>query len=503
MPTETEPFDTARVRIRQGALVGVRRPGSTAFLGIPFAQPPVGRLRFAAPVPADGWDGVRDATRHGPTPQRRPFAAITMIPEPSIPGEDTLNVNVFTPDPAARLPVLVWIHGGGFKAGSPASPWYDGAAFNRHGVVTVTLSYRLGFDGFGALDDAPANRGLRDLLLGLTWVQENIAAFGGDPTRVTIGGQSAGGGAVMALLTCPAARGLFHAAISASGALDSLPHEQARGYTQRLAELAGVPATREALAALGEDRVLDLEAAVEADLAENPTGTVDLARWVEARLAGRGDLELLPYRPEIDGDLLPGPVEQAVAAGVTDAVPLLIGATAHEFTRVDGAFGDVLGRAGVGVLRERLGPLADRYLAAHADLAGHPAALYGQLVTEATFRRPVVTWADGRARGRTWVYDLRRPGPSGLALHCSDLPFFWHHLDAPRARASIGRTPPRELADVMHGDWVRFITDHEAPWPAWGGACLTRVYRDPTSNETGSVETGYEVARYLIRPGLR
>jgi para-nitrobenzyl esterase len=116
----------------------------------------------------------------------------------------------------AALPVLVYIHGGGYVAGSQASPWYDGAAFNRDGVVTVTLSYRLGFDGFGWLPDAPPNRGILDWLLALEWVHDNIGQFGGDPARVTIAGQSAGGGAVMTLLTMPRARGLFAAAASIS-----------------------------------------------------------------------------------------------------------------------------------------------------------------------------------------------------------------------------------------------------------------------------------------------
>src|SRR6185437_13660526 len=143
---------------------------SAAFLGIPFAEPPVGELRFAAPEPHRPWEGVRDAGEPGATPQRKALAEITLIPEPSYPGESTLNVDVFTPrpgDPEAKLPVLVYIHGGGYVAGSPASPWYDGAAFNRDGIVTVSVSYRLGFDGFGWIEDAPANRGILDWILAL------------------------------------------------------------------------------------------------------------------------------------------------------------------------------------------------------------------------------------------------------------------------------------------------------------------------------------------------
>src|SRR5690606_26727625 len=188
---------------------------------------------------------------YGPTPQRREEND-AMIPEASVPGEATLNLNVFTPSLAGRFPVLVWIHGGGYSAGSIASPWYDGRAFNRDGIVTVSLSYRLGFDGFGSIDGAPDNRGVRDWLAGLEWVQRNIAAFGGDRGRVTIAGHSAGGGAVLTLLGMPTAQHLFHAGISFSGALGDLPRELAQRRSIRLAEMVGTEPTLTGFRAVGE-----------------------------------------------------------------------------------------------------------------------------------------------------------------------------------------------------------------------------------------------------------
>ena len=250
------------VETNAGAVRGFWRPNSAAFLGIPFAEPPCGDLRFLAPVQVKSWSGVRDALRYGPTPQRKALAEITTIPEPSIPGEDILNLNVFTPRPRAAtgseapLPVLVYIHGGGYVAGSPASPWYDGAAFNRDGVVTVTVSYRLGFDGFGWLPDAPPNRGILDWLLALEWVRDNISQFGGDPARVTIAGQSAGGGAVMTLLTMPRARGLFAAAASISGVPSDIPLERAKQTTARLAERLGVAPDRSGFVRVSEADLL-------------------------------------------------------------------------------------------------------------------------------------------------------------------------------------------------------------------------------------------------------
>ena len=218
------------------------------FLGIPYAEPPTGDRRFALPVPAAPWGGTLEATSYGATPQRKPFAAVTTIPERSIPGDDTLSVNVFTPDPTADvpLPVMVWVHGGGYIAGSAASPWYDGRSFTRDGVVMVSVSYRLGFDGFGWLPDRPSNRGLADVLLALQWVRANIARFGGDPHRVTIAGQSAGGGLVMTLLAMPEAWPLFARAIALSAVALEIPVARAQAVTAQLASALGVSPTSQA-----------------------------------------------------------------------------------------------------------------------------------------------------------------------------------------------------------------------------------------------------------------
>lgn len=457
-----------------------RYPRSAAFLGLPFAEPPVGANRFGAPVAAGRWDGVRDATAYGPTAQRRPLADVTAIPEPSIPGTSTLNVNVFTPvpdQPDARLPVFVWIHGGGFQAGSPASPWYDGRSFNRDGVVTVTISYRLGFDGFGWIPDAPHNRGLLDQIEALRWVQRHIAAFGGDPDAVTIGGQSAGGGSVWALLVSPLARGLFGAAISHSGALEVQAAVEAEANGRRLADIAAVPWTRDGLASLSEDQVLDGQARV------GPTGQPkDLSALVEATIAGH-TLDLA-FRPYVDGHVLDHTVADALAAGVAADVAVVTGATAHEFTMMGAAFAPLL-RSGdlVEALRSSaLGPLTEEILTSCADLPGGQVGVLGQLITEFTFRVPMITWADlrtswPRSRSQTWLYDFRlRHAATGLAAHCAELPFAWDLLDAPQVSATCDPHPPQELATEMHRGWVRFIHDHRAPWPAWGPDGVATIF---------------------------
>ncbi len=475
------------VDLEQGPVRGVwreivQRPSSSggfarsaAFLGIPFAEAPVGEHRFGTPVPASGWDGVRDATTFGPTPQRRPFGEVTAIPEPSFPGEATLNVNVFTPVPGqahAKRPVLVWIHGGGYKAGSPSSPWYDGIAFNRDGVVTVSISYRLGFDGFGWIPDAPHNRGLLDQIEALRWVRRNITAFGGDPDRVTIAGQSAGGGSVWALMISPPAAGLFSAAISHSGALSPQSAAVAEDNGRAMADLAGVEWTRAGLSQVDEEKIIDLQDRV--GLAD-PPADLDVAM---AGIFSTGGMQLA-YSPHLDGQVLPATVEDSLAAGIAADLPLILGAVAHEFTAAAPMFAPLLAGADLraALAATPLAPVADDYLEAYAGLPGGEASALGQLITDLTFRVPMVDWADLRPDAPTWLYDFRLAHPdTGLSAHCAELPFAWDCLDAPQVTSSCHPDPPQSLADAMHGAWVEFVRDHRAPWTPWSAEGVAMIF---------------------------
>ena len=269
------------------------------FRGIPYAKAPVGPLRFAAPVSPEPWEGVRPARDFGPTAQRRSPYDPPRIPEPSIPGDETLTINVTTPDPSpeAKLPVLVWIHGGGFIGGSHASPWYVGEAFARDGVVTVSFGYRLGFEGFAWVEGADNNRGVRDWIAALEWVRDNIAAFGGDPAQVTIGGQSAGAAAVMQLLTMPAAQDLFRAGLAISPSDPSLPLARARRGANRVAGAAGATAYIESVMYVDEMRLFEAHGSWR-PRAEDPL----------SRLAIRSYRPMLPA-PVVDGDLIPVTVQ--------------------------------------------------------------------------------------------------------------------------------------------------------------------------------------------------
>ena len=468
--------------------------GSAAFLGIPFAKPPVGELRFAAPVPVDPWNGVRDALEFAPTAQRGD-QGITLIPEPSIPGDATLNVNVFTPAPDDRdtsLPVLVWIHGGGYISGSPASPWYDGRAFNRDGVVTVTISYRLGFDGFGHIEGAPSNRGVRDWLAALEWVQANIANFGGDPSRVTIAGQSAGGGAVLRLLAMPAAQHLFVSVWALSGALADVSPDRARALSAKLAGLAAVAPTRDGFASVPEDAL----AALQAKAAEPDS---------DDRLAGVRIIltDGLSWGPMIDGELVAQPTVEALRAGVGAGKRLVLGTTDDEFTMLLDDAASMLRLIPAGLALGRLDVPRERRRAYLADNRPQrrkgTAAVLGRYVTDMVFRSTVVKIADARAAAPTWVYRFSWPSPTRRwALHCLDVPFWFDCLDEPHVSANAGDAPPLGLAAVVHGAAVALMRGDDPGWRAWSDtAGTTRVFGGEAS-APDVIADGYDSVRALL-----
>ena len=487
--TEYVEVQTAagRVRGRWRPTTGGRgAPRSAAFLGIPFAEAPVGDLRFQAPVPKAPWDGVLDALEFAATAQRGD-PGVTLIPEPSVEGDSTLNVNVFTPDPTtAGLPVLVWIHGGGYFAGSPASPWYDGRNFNRDGVVTVSISYRLGFDGFGWIEDAPSNRGVRDWLLALEWVQQNIAAFGGDPERVTIAGQSAGGGAVLTLLGMEKAQHLFHGVYAISGALGDVAAPRAEAFGRALAAAASVDPTVAGFSSVAEERLLALQKKATQLGPSSMTSMID---------------EGLPLGPAIDGDLLVRPTPHSLRAGVGADKPLVIGAADDEFTMAfTGSAARALRWVPQGVLLTRLGlrkTIRADYLAANADVARlGKARLAGRVLTDRMFRSGVPRIAAARGDAPTWLYRFSWPsGHFGFAEHCLDVPFFFDCLDGPSMEALAGPNPPQELADELHDAAVAFLTTGDPGWPEHqGDAGIVRVYDLPTRD----VADAYASVRALV-----
>ncbi|RFU22562.1 carboxylesterase/lipase family protein [Geodermatophilus marinus] len=458
-----------------GVVRGAPSGPVVAFKGIPYAAPPFGDLRFAAPAPAPRWEGVRDCSGYGPTALKPPYPVPVdaLLPEPVIPGEDVLNLNVWTPDPGAGgLPVMVWIHGGAFVNGSGAVPVYDGTAFARDGIVLVTVNYRLGVDGFLHFDDdGPAHRGLLDQVAALQWVRDNIAAFGGDPDRVTIAGESAGAMSVTSLLSMPRAAGLFRRAVAQSGAghhaLSPATAHRVAGY---LGQRLGVPPTREALAAVPVEELVAAQRALSVEAATVP----DPARW------GEITLNAMVFEPVVDGDVLPALPITAVAAGAGADVDVLVGSNTDEHTLflVPNGVADVVTEQALHMVLAGYGVPAGAALAAYR--ADAPTASPGDLLVRAAtdwfFRIPAVRLAEARqgGPGRTFVYEFAWPSPQfgGRlgACHALEIAFAFDTLGAEGVEPMAGPAAPQELADAMHAAWVAFVRDGDPGWPPYDTA---------------------------------
>ena len=469
----TEPADTADpvVRTPYGAVRGRYEHGIAVFRGIPFAAPPFGPHRFRPPVPPEPWDGVRDAGAFGPTPPKPPYseAFARYLSDPVVPGDDCLNLNVWTPapDPEARLPVMVWIHGGALTRGSSAVPVYDGSAFARDGIVLVSFNYRLGVEGYGLFPDAPANPGLRDQLAALEWVHGAVAAFGGDPDRVTVFGESAGAISIGALLASPRARGLFHRAVLQSGPPESTERDKVRRLVRRMATRLRVPATAAAFA--GVDRTLLAETQAEVGRRAGPI------------LGGPA------FGIVVDGDLVPRDPLQALLDGAARDVPLLLGWTSEEYRLwiVPTGLNEHIDRLGTVALagamaRCHCGPEVPRgYRTAHP---GAPVSeLVGQMVTDRLLRYPLHRLAGSRTggdRAASYVYEFAwRSGLPGLgACHALELGFVFDSAEVPESAKLAGPDAPRELARLMHTAWVRFARDGDPGWPAWDATHPVRVF---------------------------
>ncbi|MER7676657.1 carboxylesterase family protein [Streptomyces sp. NPDC096934] len=459
-PVVTTPYGAVRGRYEDGVAV---------FRGIPYAAPPFGPRRFWPPAPPEPWDGVRDAGSFGPTPPKPPYseAFARLLADPVVPGDDCLNLNVWTPEPGpgARLPVMVWIHGGALTRGSSAVPVYDGHAFARDGVVLVSLNYRLGVEGYGLFPDRPANPGLRDQLAALEWVHTSIARFGGDPGRVTVFGESAGAISIGALLAAPRTRGLFHRAVLQSGPPETADRDKVRRMVRRMAARLKVPATAEAFADVDRDLLLRTQA--------------DVGRLSSPVLGGPA------FGIVVDGDLVPRDPLDALLEGAAPGVDLLLGWTSEEY-RLWLVPGGLLERV------DRLGPVAVAGAMARCRCghevprgyrAAHPTAstaeLVGQMVTDHLLRVPLHRLAGARrGHSRAYVYEFGWPSnvPGLGACHALELGFVFDSAEVPEATQLAGEGAPRELADALHGAWVRFAVDGDPGWPAWDTTHPVQVF---------------------------
>lgn len=455
-----------------GPVTGLRAGGVSRFLGIPYAAAPFGDDRFRLPQPVEPWDEPRDATRPGATAPQAPYAGAVgeLLSTVTVPGNEILNVNVWAPaEPSAGPhPVMVWIHGGSFVHGSNALDAYDGTAFARDGVVLVSVNYRLGSEGFSVLDDVPLNLGIADQLAALTWVQDEIEHFGGDPDNVTVFGESAGGSSVATLLAHPDAASVMARAIVQSGPLESQTAERAGRISKLMAKDLGVPATR-----AGFRRI-------------PPEGLVASQERV---MAGGNPLSGGPgFAVATDAKLVPQSPLDALLAGRSADIPLLIGSTTEEYRLwfVPTGLLPTIKRVHLLAARLKLGiPAASVRTFRRNRPKASPGEILGAMATDVLLRVPLNRLADARSStgSDTWVYEFAWRSQVGAdghgalgAAHALEIGFVFDHPGSPEGLRMAGPDAPQSLATSMHDAWVAFATTGDPGWQRWDATRPVRMF---------------------------
>ncbi len=453
------------VETTYGPIEGREKDGTLLFAGVPYAAPPVGALRFKAPTAPAAWQEVRPAKRFGPAAPQTPTGGLTASTTVRW-DEDCLTLNVCTPAAdTAKRPVLFWIHGGGYRTGQGAIPWYSGVRFAQQGdLVVVSVNYRLGAFGFTDLSAFGADyatsgaNGLLDQISALRWVRDNIERFGGDPAKVTIAGESAGGFAVTTLLASPEARGLFRGAIPQSGAgHHTLPKAAGALCTEKLMAALAVDSP-EALAEVPAEQLLDAQNAVAAELDQGLSNLEHFGVAVSA------------FYPVQGNAVVPEDPLAAIAAGAGSNVPVLTGSNRDETTLW--GYGDVTD--------ERLERAASAYGAdtvletyRRTRREATSAELMIAMTTDHMFRIPAIRLLEARleasAASRNWLYWFCWPsrafeGRLG-ATHALEIPFAFDNLDKPGVDVFLGAGDrPQHVADVMHQHWISFVRDLDPGW---------------------------------------
>lgn len=451
----------APVKTQNGLVQGMLEDGLAVYKGIPFAAPPTGDLRWKAPQPAKNWEGVKQTTAFAPAPYQGGNT-------PSGKSEDCLYLNIWTPAKSAKdkLPVLVWIYGGGFSFGSTSDPAYSGEKLAKKGVVLVSIAYRVGQLGFLAHPELSAenpnkvsgNYGLLDMIAGLQWIQKNIAAFGGDPNKVTIFGESAGAIAISQLCASPLAKGLFHGAISQSGGsfgparVVTYPGENMK--TLKMAEADGLEFAKKA----GATSIADLRK-IAAD--KLPMGFGMPGGW-----------------PIVDGHVIPGDQYKLYEAGKYNDVPVLIGYNSDEGL----SFGrEKTPEEYANNVKKRYGKYAEDLIKAYPTEGNTVPKTARDLTRDAAFGWQTWAWAKLQAKtGKSKVYyyyfdqhpDYPKDSPQygQGSPHGQDVGFVFMHLDPSNPQTS---KTDLEISDAMGTYWTNFAKygtpngKGSVEWPAF------------------------------------
>jgi para-nitrobenzyl esterase len=440
--------------------------------GIRYAAPPLGDLRFRAPEPPERWTEVADATSFGPA-----------CPQPEIPnvpldlgapqGEDCLSLNIWAASdirPGDRKPVMVWLHGGAYVLGSGSQPLYDGRRLAGGGdVVVVTVNYRLGAFGFLDLSSvdsrSDSNIGMRDVLAALGWVRDNISAFGGDPDRVTLFGESAGAGLITTLLAVPAAEGLFASAIAQSSPATSV-------YDRARAERVAVTVLEKlGIGASDVNRLREVPAAALV------TATSEVFNEVPVRNPGT-----LAFVPLVDGELLPNYPVKAAQEGHTHPVPLIIGTNRHEaalFRLMRSPLMPITPSAITSMFTQIAAEQPDLQLPTEQDIVSayphrRPKSRGMSIATDVGFRMPSVWLAEGHGRvAPTYLYRFDYSTPLlklflVRAAHATELPYVWGNLGGPKDPTLKlgGAKTAKAISRRVRTRWINFATQGKPQGPA-------------------------------------
>ena len=480
----------ASVEVEGGQVQGVEEDGLTVYKGIPFAAPPTGDLRWKAPQPVVPWDGVREADEFGAVCPQVTFPGTSSIEDSVVEmSEDCLYLNVWTPatSPEEKLPVMVWIHGGGFALGASSVPNYSGEFLAKKGVVLVSIAYRLGALGFMAHPELSAenergvsgNYGLLDQIAGLQWVQKNIAAFGGDPGNVTIFGESAGGISVSMLCASPLAAGLFQRAISQSGgSLGPIKEHRIDGIQSlQGAEQQGVDFAEK----MGAHSLAELRAMSPETFLQDPS----------ANMGG--------FWPVGDSYVIAGDPHTLYTDGQYNDVDVLIGTNSNEGALfIHGVTVD----QHKAMLEQRFGPLADKALEVYPATDDAVALRSARnIFRETAFAWPTWIWArlqrdTGDSNVYVYYFDQQQPPlqhgePIEGAGHSDDINYVFGHVD--RNPIFQYTDEDRQLSVLMMDYWVNFATSGDPngeglpEWPQFDDGENSVMYLKGTEPFSGPV----------------
>ncbi|UCF59952.1 MAG: carboxylesterase/lipase family protein [Anaerolineaceae bacterium] len=484
-----ERANKAIVTLSLGQLEGTCQEGVFTFKGVPFARPPVGEWRWLPPQPVEPWQGVLQARQFGTTaPQNPMLLGSDLMGEPEPQSEDCLYLNIWSPGlDNKRRPVMVWIHGGAFSIGSGSSPMFEGSVLaRRNDVVVVTVNYRLNLLGFLNLKEAtdgkiPAtgNEGLLDQVAALRWVQEHIAAFGGNPGNVTIMGESAGSMSIACLLTIPAAKGLYHKAILESGVgTTTMPLEKAAKVGRLLLEVTGISSDDiEALYALTVEQLLTAEIELRKRMA---------LPWEPLRITVTA--------PVMDGEVMAQMPTQAIAMGVAKDIPMIVGSNLEEWKlfiigepnkeKIDRA--QIVERLGYVIPPKHVEEIVERYYQARSQRGDDtsPLEMLSAINTDVMFRIPALQMIEAQQKHNpavfNYLFTYKSPVFGGIlgACHALEMGFvFATHDDL-----FCGTGPEADkMSEIIQDAWTSFArTDNPScgalgDWAVYGDGRMTMI----------------------------